>query len=188
MYELFEEKCEIFSSNLLFFRKKLAKKNFGYFFFISYQQMTIVYCMNIEQRAAAVIDKYGRSKWNCRDCISGILRNNNINTIKKASTSTFTHKVKTKEKPRMMWAVKWVIIFDSPPFIKERKRKRKNQTHMIRSEKRMNDEMKQRRRIRSNRFLYIYGPCDVRTYLIRKLWETKYKRQSMSSTCSVFIA
>lgn len=54
--------------------------------------------MNIEQRAAAVIDKYGRRKLNCRDFISGILRNNNINDSKNASTSKSTQYTQSKNK------------------------------------------------------------------------------------------
>lgn len=91
--------------------------------------------MNKEQMLS--LAKMIKSKWNCRDCtlhqeFCEIIIPKTIETTK---TFTYVHtnslKVKTKEKPKILWAVKWVIIFDSLPFIKKRE---KNLAHKVQRE------------------------------------------------------
>lgn len=55
----FRQNVQFFDNNL-YFRIKMAEKLGISFFYVSKSQ--ILHCMNIEQRAAAVIDKYKRSK------------------------------------------------------------------------------------------------------------------------------
>lgn len=76
--------------------------------FFMYQQIGIVLYMNQEQ----LLSMTNTSEVN--EIVEIVFQES---TTKKHPHPT--HKVKTKEKSRMMWATKWVIIFDLPPFIKK---------------------------------------------------------------------